>query len=268
MCNALDVCRSRYYRWLKSPKSKRAKVNEQLVEKIKEIYQSNRNTYGSPRIKTELDKQNIICNKKRLEKLMKINNISPKKKRIFRVTTDSKHSYFVAEDKVKRYFNPLMANEKWVSDITFFYTLEGWFYLCVVIDLFSRKVVGWAMADNLKADITIKALKMAIFNRKPLPGLIFHSDRGGQYASDEFRGLLSAHGIIPSMSRAKNCWDNAVAESFFHTLKSELPAISFVSRKEARITIFDYIEIFYNKKRIHSSIGFLSPVEFEQLYAF
>jgi putative transposase len=256
-----------YHRWLKQPKSKRAKNNDVLTDKIRQIHGLSRNTYGSPRIKAELRKQNIVCNKKLVEKLMRRNNIAAKKKGMFRVTTDSKHSYWIAEDKVKRNFNPSKANEVWVSDITFFYTLEGWLNLCVVIDLFSRKVVGWAMADNLKADIVIRAFKMAVNNRYPLPSLIFHSDRDGQYACDEFRNLLSAHGFIPSMSRAKNCWDNAVAESFFHTLKSEMADNSFLSRKEARTALFDYIEIFYNKKRSHSSIGFLSPTEFEGLYA-
>lgn len=256
----LDVSRGRYYQWLKEPISEREKANIELTEKIKEIHEDSKKTYGSPRVIEELKKQGLSVGHNRVAKLMRENEIKAKMKRKFKNTTDSSHLLPVSENILNRDFSADKPNQKWVSDITYVWTMTG----CTVIDLYSRKVVGWSMNDNMETSLIVNALEMACINRNPKPGLIFHSDRGSQYASYQFREVLEKKGFIQSMSRKGNCWDNAVAESFFHTLKTEeLYFNKFNNKYQAKSCIFEYIELFYNRKRSHSYLGYLSPYQFE-----
>ncbi len=207
-----DISKSGYYVWLKKPLSENKKSNNELLEKIKNIHFDSKARYGSPRVFAELRNQGEVVNHKRVEKLMRENNLRAKMKRKFKITTDSKNNEPIAENILDRNFKANNPNEKWVSDITYINTLQGWLYLCTVIDLYSRKVVGWSMDDNMKTSLISNALDMAIKARNPVKGLIFHSDRGSQYASEFFRNLLDKHGFVQSMSRKGNCWDNAVAD--------------------------------------------------------
>lgn len=221
-------------------------------------------TYGSPRVTEDLRANGTTCGKNRVAHLMKIHGIIGKAKKKFKATTNSKHNLPVAENLLNQNFEAEKPNTAWVSDITYVPTLEGWLYLVVILDLFSRQVVGWSMSDRLTSGFVVKALYQAIGRRRPASGCIFHSDRGIQYASTEFRGALKSFDFIQSMSRKDNCYDNAVAESFFHTLKTEyVYDYRYESRADARQSIFEYIEIFYNRQRRHSSLGYLSPVSFE-----
>lgn len=264
MCRVLCVSRSGYYGWKKQPQSKRQKENEQLLMEIKESHKSSRGTYGSPRITEDLQANGTKCGENRVARLMKKNGIAGKAKKKFKATTNSKHSLPVAENLLNQDFTGKKPNAVWVSDITYVPTLEGWLYLVVILDLFSRQVVGWAMSDRLTSGFVVKALYQAIGRRRPPSGCIFHSDRGVQYASSDFRTALKAFGFIQSMSRKGNCYDNAVAESFFHTLKTEhVYEYRYETRAEARQSIFDYIEIFYNRQRRHSALGYRSPVLYE-----
>lgn len=264
MCQVLEVSRSGYYKWLKRKPSTIKKENEILKTKIAEIYWQSRGTYGSPRIYEHLRNEGIKCNKKRVERLMKVLGLKAIQKRKFKVTTDSNHNLPVKNNILNRKFDVNEKNKVWVSDITYIPTHEGWLYLAVVIDLYSRKVVGWSMNKRMKKELVINATRMAIKNRKPDKGLIFHSDRGSQYASHDFQKLLWQNGFKSSMSRKGNCWDNAVAESFFGTLKTELiHNISYQTRRQARQDIFEYIEIFYNRFRMHSTLDYKSPEEYE-----
>lgn len=239
-----------------------------LSEKIKAIFKIGRGTYGTRRIKRELAKQFLIVSRRRIRRLMTQLSLSCKTKRKFRVTTDSKHQLPIAKNVLAREFTCCAPNRFYVGDITYIQTEEGWLYLAVVIDLFSRQVVGWAMDKRMTVELVNNALLMAIWSRKPSRGLIWHTDRGSQYASDSHRLILQEHGIMQSMSRKGNCWDNAVSESFFHTLKTELiHHIKFATREEAKQVIFEYIEVFYNRMRMHSTNGYLSPVEYEKAYA-
>jgi len=212
MCKMFDISKSGYYVWLKKPLSENKKSNNELLEKIKNIHFDSKARYGSPRVFAELRNQGEVVNHKRVEKLMRENNLRAKMKRKFKITTDSKNNEPIAENILDRNFKANNPNEKWVSDITYINTLQGWLYLCTVIDLYSRKVVGWSMDDNMKTSLISNALDMAIKARNPVKGLIFHSDRGSQYASEFFRNLLDKHGFVQSMSRKGNCWDNAVAD--------------------------------------------------------
>lgn len=267
MCQVLEVSRSGYYAWIKRPKSNRKKLNEELVERIKKIFNQSRQTYGSPRITHVLKNQGISCSKNRVARLMKENNIRPKTKRKFKATTNSKHNYPVADNILNRNFNPTEPNQAWVADITYIPTDEGWLYLAAVVDLFNRKVVGWAMDSTMTKELVASALKQAIGRHNPSAGIIHHSDRGTQYASYEYQELLREHGFITSMSRKGNCYDNACMESFFGTLKTELIYLTrFKTRAEARLAIFDYIEVFYNRTRLHSKLGYKSPADFEKLF--
>jgi len=264
MCKLLDVSRSSYYSWLCATPSKLSLENIELSSQIKEIFIKGRGNYGSRRIRKRLLKKNIIISRRRVIKLMKANNLVCKKAKKFKVTTDSKHKLPIAPNILQRDFNAVKPNKKYVGDITYVWTQEGWLYLAVVIDLFSRKVVGWAMDKNMEASLVNDALLMAIWQRKPSVGLIWHTDRGSQYASTSHRKIIAQHKIIQSMSRKGNCWDNAVSESFFHTLKTELVHhLDFKTREEAKQEIFEYIEVFYNQTRIHSANDYNSPVEFE-----
>jgi putative transposase len=266
MCLALKVTASGYYRQRKRGKSKRALSNEQLDQAIRVAHRKSRGNYGSPRITKELKEQGIGCSENRVARRMQKNGIAAKTKRRFKVTTKSKHNHPVAENVLQQNFAATAQNQVWVSDITYVWTREGWLYLAIVLDLFSRQIVGWAMSHCLGQDMVLQALRQALLRRGPVPGLIFHSDQGVQYACQAFRELLIQFRIIQSMSGKGNCYDNAVAESFFHTLKTELVYFEdYQTREEARRSIFEYIEVFYNRERRHSALNYLSPVNFEQL---
>jgi transposase InsO family protein len=268
MCRVLVVSTSGYYAWRGRPQSQRAQDNLKLVERIKEVHAASREIYGSPRVHAELvDSQGIHCNKKRVERLMRIHDIRGRQRRRRRVkTTDSNHSLPVAPNLLDRQFEADAPNRKWVADITYVPTAQGWLYLAVVLDLFSRRVIGWSMADTMCTLLVKGALNMAISVRRPQAGLLHHSDRGSQYASAEYQAVLETCEMVASMSRAGNCYDNAAMESFFGTLKCELiHDRRYRTRAEARQDIFEYIEVFYNRERRHSSLGYLSPVAYEEL---
>lgn len=264
-CEVLEVSRSGYYDWRNRPVSMRERENLQLVEKIKEAYTESEETYGSPRIHAELVEQGLQVGENKVARLMRENMVVSIHRKKFRSTTDSNHNLPVAENLLDRNFEATAPNQKWVGDITYIPTREAWLYLAVVIDLFSRQVVGWSFSDTLSRGIAIDALQMAI-KQRGISAQLFHSDRGVQYASGAFQKELEDAGIICSMSRKGNCWDNSVSESFFHTLKVErVHRRSYVTRDHARADIFDYLERFYNRKRKHSTLGYLSPVAFEEL---
>lgn len=265
MCELLDVGRTSFYDWLKSEPSKRALENEQLSDKIKEIFEDSRGTYGTRRIRRALKNIGLVVSRRRIGKLMKQQGLSCKTKRKFKVTTDSKHQLPISPNLLERDFTATQINQKYVGDITYLWTKEGWLYLAVVIDLYSRRVVGWSIQDHMRASLVNDALLMALWGRKPKQGLLWHTDRGSQYASGSHRKILKDHGVIQSMSRKGNCWDNSVSESFFHTLKTELTHhIQFETKEEAKQAVFEYIEVFYNRKRMHSTNDYCSPVAYEQ----
>jgi len=265
MCHVLEVSRTAYYSWLKRPVSARQQRDKELLVHIKEIYLIGRKTYGSPRIHDEMKKRNINCSRKRVERLMKKNDIVSIHKNKFISTTNSKHNLPVAPNVLNRKFYADEPNQVWVADITYIPTREGWLYLAAVLDIYSRKIVGWAMGDRITTELITDAFNMAIYQRSPGVGLIHHSDRGCQYASNLYQETLQQHGIICSMSRKGDCWDNAVMESFFHTLKTELVNHRrYQLRTQAKRDIFEYIEVFYNRLRSHSSIGYVSPEFYEK----
>jgi putative transposase len=264
MCKMLEVSRSGYHNYVRRKMSQRRLENQMILERIRRIHHLSRGLYGSPKIYQELRKLGLKYNRKRIVRIMRINGIRAKTKRKYKRTTDSNHSYPVAENILGQDFTSTVLNKIWVSDITYIWTKEGWLYLCCILDLCSRKIVGWQFDITLSSSLVITALSQAITNRGENPGIIFHSDRGSQYASGEVRKYLWGHKMIQSMSRKGNCYDNAVMESFFHTLKTELVSFeNFQTRDEAKMKIFDYIEIFYNRQRSHSSIDYLTPEEFE-----
>jgi len=266
MCRYMDVSRSGYYEWLCKPDSARVKEDRELSKMINEVFVEGRATYGSRRIRQKLIQKKIIISRQRVVKLMKESELAVKTKRKFKATTDSKHNQPIAPNLLDRKFDVHQPNCYWVGDITYIPTDEGWLYLATVIDLYSRKVIGWSMDSRMKADLVNNALLMAIWQRKPEDGLVWHTDRGSQYASDSHRSILTQHHIKQSMSRKGNCWDNAVAESFFHSIKTEsIHHHRFKTREEARHVIFEYIEVFYNRVRIHSTNNYLSPVDYESL---
>jgi transposase InsO family protein len=260
----MEVSVSGYYAWAKRPESMREQENKQIVEQIKKIHQQSRQSYGSPRIYQDLQEKGISCSENRVARLMKKYQITAKRKRKFMVTTNSKHHMPVAENTLNQDFTANRADQKWVSDITYVWTKQGWLYLAVVLDLFSRKVVGWAMDSSMESDLVISALHMALQSRQPNKGLLHHSDRGSQYASKDYQKLLNDYKISSSMSRKGNCYDNASMESFFATLKQELVYHhQYQTRQEAKQDIFEYIQVWYNRKRKHSSLGYRSPDQFE-----
>ena len=266
MCRVIQVSRSGYYEWLNNPEGNRAKKDKNLISMIKLIFEEGRGNYGSRTIKKKLEREGELISRRRIIRLMRQADLRCKTKRKFKSTTDSKHNLPIAPNLLNRNFEIDQPNFCYVGDITYVATNEGWLYLATVIDLYSRKIVGWSMADNMKADLVNNALLMAIWQRKPRKGLIWHTDRGSQYASNSHLKIIRQHGIIQSMSRKGNCWDNAVAESFFHTLKNELIyQTKFKTRDEAKNVIFEYIEVFYNRIRSHSNNDYLSPVEYENL---
>jgi transposase InsO family protein len=266
MCRILGASKSGYYAWRGGKKTKRQGENEMILKEIQEAYTRSRGTYGSPRISRELHEKGIYCSEKRIARLMRANNIMAKTKRRFKATTNSRHTLAVAPNLVQKEFSVKEACKVWVSDITYIWTDEGWLYLAIIMDLFTRGIVGWAMSDRITAEMIINALEQATTRRNPPEGLIFHSDRGSQYASDAFCSVLKRYGCIQSMSDKGDCYDNAVAESFFHTLKTEHVYFErYKTREEARCSIFEYIEVFYNRIRRHSTIGSRSPYEFEEM---
>jgi len=266
MCRILMVSRSGYYAWRSRPESRRAAENRRLDEAIKDIYTASRKRYGSPKVTSELRDRGWKVGKNRVASRMRKAGLRSVVRRKFRPTTDSHHKYPVAPNLVKRDFTASHPNQVWVSDITYIHTVSGWSYLTVFIDLFSRLVVGWALSSSLSHEMVLLALNRAIVRRRPPKGLIIHSDRGIQYAGTAFTEIVKKHGFIQSMSRKGDCWDNAVAESFFNLLKSELVYQSrFLEKEDALHQIFEYIEIFYNRQRKHSTLGYLTPSQFEKM---
>jgi transposase InsO family protein len=265
MCRVLKVSRSGYYAWLSRRESRRACENRRLLLKVRVIHKQSRETYGSPRVHQQLMRDGERCGEVRVAKLMAAHGIRARQRRKYRVTTDSKHDHPVAENVLDRRFAVEAPNKVWASDITYIQTSEGWLYLSCVMDLCSKAVVGWSMDDRLESSLVTDALEMAYRRRQPGMGLLHHSDRGVQYASGDHRALLDRYGMRMSMSRKGDCWDNAVVESFFGTLKTEqVDHQSYRTKSEARRDIFEYIEVFYNRQRLHSSLGYMSPAEFER----
>ena len=267
MCRVLEVSASGYYRWRSQPKSQRAKENEELLGKIRQLHTRSRNHYGSPKIYRSLRQSGEVCNHKRIERLMRENGILARRVKKFKVTTNSNHREPVAENLLDRQFTVCQPDKVWVSDITYVWTDEGWLYLAIFLDLYSRLVVGWSMSERMTTELIISAFQMGQARRARRVSPMVHSDRGSQYASVMFREGLAAYDCQQSMSRRGNCWDNAVAESFFSTLKLELIYEErFSNRQEARDRIFEYIEVFYNRSRIHSAANYLSPAEYEEKF--
>ena len=268
-CEVLRVARSGYYAWKRRSPGAKAVRRGELVEQVRQVHQESRATYGSPRVHRELQARGVECCENTVAKLMRREGIRSKAMRRFRVrTTDSRHDQPVAENVLDREFYPDHPNQVWTSDITSIPTAKGWLSLAVVLDLFSRKVVGWAAADHMRAELTCDALEMALMHRRPEGELLHHSDRGVQDASQAYQGLLREHGIEPSMSRKGNCYDNAVTESFFSTLKRELVFhVEYADHEEARGSLFEYIEVFYNRRRLHSTLGYRSPAQYELRFA-
>jgi putative transposase len=266
MCQALGVSTQGFYAWRNRPDSPQALRREALLVAIRAVHAEYKHRYGSPRIHEELRQgRGVACCVNTVAKLMREDGIRAKSARKFRHTTDSNHSLPVATNLLDRRFDPENPNERWVADITYVPTREGWLYLAVVEDLYSRMVVGWSMADHMQSRLVVDALEMAVSRRFPDDGLLAHSDRGSQYASEHYQRLLAKHGIACSMSGVGQCWDNAPMESFFATLKKELiHHEDYQTRAEARASIFEYIETFYNPKRRHSSLDYLSPAAFEK----
>jgi len=264
-CDALGVSRSGYYAWLDRPESARAKRREELAAAIARVHGENRGVYGSPRVHQALLAEGESACVNTVADIMQEQEIRAKTKRKFVPrTTDSRHEQPVVGNVLDRQFDAERPNEKWVVDITYIQTGEGWLYLAGVMDLCSRKIVGWSMADHMEATLVSDALRMAIAGRSPGEGLLHHSDRGSQYASDDYMHLLQTHGVEVSMSGVGQCWDNAAMESFWATLKTELVHHErYATRDQARASIFEYMEVFYNRKRLHSSLGYVSPEQFE-----
>lgn len=265
LCQVLEVCRSAYYDWLASGPSQHQLDDDRLKEKIKISHENSRDSYGSRRIKDDLKDEGETISKARVLRLMKQEGLQSSHAKKFKATTNSKHEMPISPNLLERDFDVEEPDRAYVSDITYLWTSAGWLYLAVTIDLFSRLVVGWSISTRMFASLVTDALEMAIAKRNAGPGLIHHSDRGVQYASDAFQAILQEHDYRGSMSRKGDCWDNAVAESFFKTLKTELiRERRYLSREEARLEIFEYIEVFYNRQRKHSSNGYLSPFKYEQ----
>lgn len=266
MCRVLSVSRSGYYRWRCSGTCQRVREDERLLAEIKKVHSQSHETYGSVRVTDALHDQKIACGKNRVARLMSANGIRAKAAQKFKVTTDSKHSRPVHDNLLKQNFVATGPDERYVADITYIWTIEGWLYLSIVLDLYSRMIVGWSMSERMHDSLVIDAIDMAYRRRNPAIGALFHSDRGSQYASADVHSKLVVCGFVGSMSRKGNCYDNACAESFFHTLKTELVNHErYYTRQEALSSIFNYIEVFYNRVRKHSTLGYKSPEQFETL---
>jgi putative transposase len=268
MCAVLEVSASGYYAWRNRPESAQAGADRALVADIRRVHAGNRGIYGSPRVHAALLAEGRRLGVNRIARLMRHHGIQGRHKRRAPRTTDSKHSHPVAPNLLERQFSAPAPNRIWLADITYIPTGEGWLYLAVVLDMFSRRVVGWAMSETMPQELTIAALQMAITNRRPGPGLVHHSDRGSQYAARAYRRLLEEHHMLCSMSRKGDCWDNAPMESFFGSMKTELDdGTVFETRQAAKSAVFSFIEGFYNRFRLHSAIGYCSPISKEQIAA-
>jgi putative transposase len=267
LCRTMQVGRSGFYAWKKRGKSVRQQQNETLAGQIKVAFQESDETYGSPRIWKELNEAGIAGSEKRIARLMRLHNLRAVKPKRFVVTTDSDHEMPVAKNLLARTFQAETPDTRWTADITYIWTTEGWLYLAIILDLFSRRIVGWAMDQKIERSLVLSALEMAIAGRNPSQDMLCHSDRGSQYASDDYQERLQKAGMVCSMSRRGNCWDNAPTESFFASLKKEkVYRTSFATRDQARRVIFTWIEVWYNRKRRHSTLGYLSPEVFERQY--
>ena len=267
MCKVLEVSTSGYYAWRGRPPSKREMANRALTAKIKEEFKKSGETYGSPRIYQVMRKLGLMCSKNRVARLMRVEGLRAKQSRRRKSTTRRNKADRAAPNILKRDFSTSAPNQKWLADITYIATQEGWLYLAVVMDLYSRRIVGWAMSKRMTSDLTLAALAMAIRRCRPEPGLIHHSDQGSQYTDSEYQAVLAAHRILPSMNGVGSWWDNAPMESFFGLLKSELVYDrAYRTRDEASPDLFYYIEAWYNRRRLHSALGYESPEAYEQLY--
>ena len=266
MAEIFKVSRCGYYEFLNRKPSKRASDNEALIVEIKNVHKASRGTYGSPRVQAELKKRGKKCSRKRVAKLMKKEKIEAKMRKRGKVSTQpSNKAVEVAPNHLDQRFAVEAPNKVWISDITYVWTEEGWLYVASVMDLFSRKVIGLSLGDRLETELVTMALKQALYRCCPKKGLLHHSDRGSQYTSAEFKELSRRHGINLSMSAKGHCYDNAVAESFFHTLKTEETHLKrYRTREEAKLSIFEYIEVFYNRERLHSTLGYVSPEDYEK----
>jgi putative transposase len=267
MCEVLGVSRSGYYSWRCRAQSRRSREDRRLGVQVRAAFEQSRGQYGSPRVHRALRQQGVRCSRKRVERLMRQQGIESRRRRDFRVrTTRSVPGRVVAPNRLNRQWASVQEQDRvWVSDLTYLWTREGWLYLAVVLDVFSRRIVGWATSSRIDQSLTLKALEEALQQRRPARGLVHHSDQGSQYSALAYRQLLGRYEAEPSMSRAGDCYDNALAESFFSTLKAELTDYgAFESRKQAHHSLFDYIERFYNRRRLHSSLNYLSPVQFEK----
>jgi transposase InsO family protein len=266
-CVVLGVSRAGFYAWRRRPPAARTMADQRLALEVAAIFAEKRQRYGSPRVQRELRDRGQRVGRMRVARVMRAHGLRARQPRRFRTTTDSQHALPVAPNVLVRRFTATAPNTAWVSDLTYLWTGEGWLYLVVILDLFSRRVIGWAVDDRMTRQLALDALAMALTHRDPPRGLLFHSDRGSQYASADFSQQLAAHGIVASMSRRGDCWDNAVAESFFSTFKLELAyETAWLTRAEARPAIFEYLEVFYNGQRMHSALGYVSPIAFERQY--
>ncbi len=267
MCDVLEVSPSGYYAWRTRPPSAREMANRELIEEIETIFEESGETYGSPRVYWALRRQGRRCGRSRIERLMRLRGLKAKQTRRYKATTKRKRSHPVAPNVLKRDFEACRPNEKWLADITYIPTQEGWLYLAVIMDMYSRYIVGWAMSERMTEKLTLSALMMALKRRQPTPGLIHHSDQGSQYTGRAYQAMLERRGIQASMNGAGTWYDNAPMESFFGTLKSEtVHHVTYCTRDEARGGLFSYIEMFYNRRRIHSALGYLAPEEYERIY--
>lgn len=264
MCCVLGVSSSGYYAWCARPESTRSREDRRLRVKIRASHKRSREIYGSPRVHADLVEAGESCGLNRVARLMREEGLTGKKRRRYCVTTDSSHCRPIAPNLLDQEFEVQSIDTVWAGDITYIWTRQGWLYLSVLLDLFSRRVVGWDLSRSLEKDLVLRALNRAVAARRPRPGLIHHSDRGSQYASSAYQDQLTKFGMTASMSRKGNCYDNAVVESFFDSLKTELDGAVFETRKAARVAIANYIEIFYNCQRRHSTIGFKSPAQYEK----
>jgi len=266
LCEVLQVSRQGYYAWLRRTPCRRRRRDEELRQRIHQAFADSGARYGAPRVHRALAADGQSTSRKRVARIMRQEGLAARRRRRFVCTTDSRHGFRIAPNLVARNFAPPEPNRVWATDITYIQTQTGWLYLAVVLDLFSRKVIGWSMQPYQDRRLVLAALQMAIGARRPAPGtLVHHSDRGVQYACDDYRNALLDAEIVPSMSRTGDCWDNAVVESFFSTLKNELVyRTTFANHEAARLALFQYIEGFYNRRRLHSSLGYLSPEEYEK----
>jgi putative transposase len=268
LCRLLRISKQGYFRWRDGREPPRRAADQVLTVRIRAVHAQHRQVYGSPRIHRQLRAEGVLVSRKRVERLMRAAGIRVLPRRRWVRTTDSRHDQPIAPNLLEQDFRASGPDQRWVTDITYIPTDEGWLYLSAIVDLFSRRVVGWAMDAHMDRSLVLRALTMALGNRSPAQGLIHHSDRGSQYASEDYRQALTAAGITASMSRRGNCYDNAVIESFWHSLKNELVHRShFATRDQAIAAIFEYIEVFYNRVRLHSSIGYRSPAHYEAQYA-